>query len=106
MRSDPTIGQIAEKYGVSPAQIILAWHLNRGTTLAARSTSAERQKDNINVSFASCFLVHKSLRCLKLPTLKEEDFETINKLDRNQRVCNKANERGLIWGWTYEKIGW
>ncbi|KAH8082844.1 reductase AKOR2 [Cristinia sonorae] len=89
VRADPTISEIAKKYNVSPAQIILAWHLKRGVTVAVRSTSAERQKDNIN-----------------LPTLSEEDFQTINKLDRGQRVCNVPDERGMMWGWTKERLGW
>ncbi|TCD62003.1 hypothetical protein EIP91_007621 [Steccherinum ochraceum] len=89
VRNDPTIGEIAKKNGVSPTQIILAWHLRRGVTLCCRSTSAERQRENIN-----------------LPTLSDEDFETINKLNRDQRVCNFPNERGLVWGWTLERLGW
>ncbi|THH30980.1 hypothetical protein EUX98_g3222 [Antrodiella citrinella] len=89
VRSDATIGSLAEKYKVQPAQIILAWHGKRGVIVVPKSSSAEHQKENLN-----------------LPTLSDEDFATISNLDRNQRLCNKANERGIVWAWTYEQLGW
>ena len=49
VRSDPTIVALAEKYKVSPAQIILAWHVARGIVVVPRSSNVGRQKDNLNV---------------------------------------------------------
>ena len=38
--------------------------------------------------------------------MEPEDVKRITALDRNQRLCNSANERGKVWGWTYEQLGW
>lgn len=49
VRSDPLIVELAAKYKVSPAQVVLAWHLARGIVIVPKSANAERQKENINV---------------------------------------------------------
>lgn len=43
---------------------------------------------------------------MQLPKLDPEDVKRVTALDRGQRLCNKANERGKVWGWTYEQLGW
>ncbi len=43
---------------------------------------------------------------IQLPKLDPEDVKRINALDRGQRLCNAANERGKVWGWSYEQLGW
>lgn len=50
--SDPTIAELAGKYGVSPAQIVLAWHVARGVVAVPKSSNKERQKQNIAVSLS------------------------------------------------------
>lgn len=50
VRSDPLIVELAAKYKVAPAQIVLAWHLARGVVVVPKSSNAERQKENVNVS--------------------------------------------------------
>ncbi|KAH7929870.1 Aldo/keto reductase [Leucogyrophana mollusca] len=89
VRSDPDIGKLAAKYGVTPAQIILAWHLSRGCAVTPKSENEGRQKENIN-----------------LPTLSDEDIEVVTSLDRNERLCNFPNEAGKVYGWTMEQFGW
>lgn len=89
VRSDPTIVSLAAKYNATPVQVILSWHIRRGIVVVTKSTNKEHQKEN-----------------LELLMLSEDDFETINKLDKNQRVLNKANDRGTVFGWTYEELGW
>lgn len=49
MREDPTIGEIATKYGVTPTQIILAWHTERGVVAVPAARNPEHQKENLNV---------------------------------------------------------
>jgi glycerol 2-dehydrogenase (NADP+) len=61
VRSDPTILALAEKYSVSPAQVILAWHVARGTVAVPSSTDVARQKENINVRTAALPFFSKSL---------------------------------------------
>lgn len=47
--TDPLIVELSGKYKVSPAQIVLAWHLARGVVVVPKSSNVQRQKDNINV---------------------------------------------------------
>lgn len=89
VRKDPVIVELAAKYDVTPTQIILAWHLSRNVVVIPKSTNEERQKENFN-----------------LPTLEDEDVKKIDALDRGQRICNKAGEDGLVWGMSYEELGW
>ncbi|KAJ7221887.1 NADP-dependent oxidoreductase domain-containing protein [Mycena rebaudengoi] len=89
VRSDPTILALAEKYSVSPAQVILAWHVARGTVAVPSSTDVARQKENIN-----------------LPTLSTEDLTILTALDRNERVVNNIKSDGMLYQWTAEQYGW
>lgn len=50
VRNDPTIVALADKYKVSSSQIIMAWHVKRGTVAVPKSADAQRQKENITVS--------------------------------------------------------
>ncbi|KJA18238.1 hypothetical protein HYPSUDRAFT_79245 [Hypholoma sublateritium FD-334 SS-4] len=90
VRNDPLIVSIAEKYKVSPTQVIFAWHISRGTIIVPKSENPERQKQNIT-----------------LVQISEEDIGKIWHLDRGQRICNKADEKtGQVYGWTLEQLGW
>ncbi|KAJ7663800.1 NADP-dependent oxidoreductase domain-containing protein [Mycena polygramma] len=89
VRSDPTIVALAEKYEVTPTQVILAWHLARGVVAIPKSSNEERQKKN-----------------LILPILSVEDVASITALDRNERMVNKIGPDGKVWGWTAEQYGW
>ncbi|KAJ7089894.1 NADP-dependent oxidoreductase domain-containing protein [Mycena belliarum] len=88
VRSDPTIVALAAKYGVSAAQIILAWHVARGVSAVPKSADPQRQKDNVN-----------------LPTLSPEDVASITALDRGERIVNVLKE-GKHFGWSAERLGW
>lgn len=41
--------RIAEKYGKSPAQVMLRWQLQRGTVVIPKSANVDRMKQNIEV---------------------------------------------------------
>ena len=43
---DPRLAEIAEKYGVTPAQIVLRWHLEHRIVAIPKSTNAERIATN------------------------------------------------------------
>lgn len=47
--TDPAITAIGEKYGKTPAQVILRWHLDRGDVVFPKSTHRERLAENIDV---------------------------------------------------------
>jgi len=46
---DPVIAEIARKYGKTPAQVIIRWHLQEGLVAIPKSTHPERIRDNIDV---------------------------------------------------------
>lgn len=89
VREDATIVDLAKKYGVTGAQIVLAWHVQRGVLPIVKSSNAQRQKDNIT-----------------LPKLSVEDFTRVTALDRYERLCNKIGPDGKMSGWTAEQLGW
>jgi len=45
-----TIRSIAEDLGIPPAQLILSWALNRGTSIVVKSTNESRMKENLDSS--------------------------------------------------------
>lgn len=45
----PVIVQLAEKYGKTPAQVILRWHLERGEVIIPKSVHEDRIKENSEV---------------------------------------------------------
>jgi 2,5-diketo-D-gluconate reductase A len=46
---DPTITRIAEKYGKTPAQVTLRWHVQRGDVVFPKSVTRSRIQENIDV---------------------------------------------------------
>ena len=47
--TDPILQKIGAKYGKTPAQVILRWHLQRGIVVIPKSTHKERMAENFNV---------------------------------------------------------
>lgn len=43
------IAEIAKKYGKTPAQVMLRWHIQRGIVVIPKSTHIERMEENFNV---------------------------------------------------------
>jgi len=68
---DQLIGELAQKYAKKPAQVILRWHLDRGTIIIPKSVTPSRILENFGVFDFS---------------IEEEDMEKISTLDRNGRI--------------------
>ena len=47
---NPVLGEIAKGHGVSPAEVALAWAVQRGTNPIPKSTNAERQRKNLEAA--------------------------------------------------------
>lgn len=47
--ADPVIKGIAADLGVSPAQVILRWHVEQGTTVIPKASSPERMAENLDL---------------------------------------------------------
>lgn len=43
------VTSIAEKYGVTPGQVVLRWHVERGVIAIPKSATPSRQKENLDV---------------------------------------------------------
>jgi alcohol dehydrogenase (NADP+) len=86
---NPVIGAIAAEHGCSPAQVLLAWHLEGGISTIPKSVSATRLQENL----AAAEL-----------TLTPADLERIAALDQNLRLVN-----GSFWlmeggPWTLQSL--
>jgi 2,5-diketo-D-gluconate reductase A len=47
--TDPTVQAIGAKYGKSPAQVMLRWHIQEGRSAVPKSVRAERIAENFNI---------------------------------------------------------
>ena len=47
---DPVLAEIAARHGVTPAQVVLRWHLEIGITVIPKSARPERIQSNSNCS--------------------------------------------------------
>ena len=68
---DPTINDIAERAGHTPAQVVLRWHIERGDIIFPKSVTASRIRENFDI-FG-----------FELPG---EDVAAISALNKNQRT--------------------
>jgi 2,5-diketo-D-gluconate reductase A len=68
---DPTIDEIARRYGKTPAQVVLRWHIERGDIVFPKSVTPARIRENIGIFDFE---------------LSGEDVEAISALNRNERT--------------------
>jgi 2,5-diketo-D-gluconate reductase A len=46
---DPVVSEIAERVGRTPAQVVLRWHIQRGSIVFPKSTTPERIRENFEL---------------------------------------------------------
>ena len=68
---DPVIHEVAKRYGITPAQTILQWHLQQGRIIIPKSVTPSRIEENFAVGQVE---------------LTDECMESINALERNGRT--------------------
>jgi 2,5-diketo-D-gluconate reductase A len=68
---DPTIDEIARRYGKTPAQVVLRWHIERGDIVFPKSVTPARVRENIAIFDFE---------------LSGEDVEAISALNRDERT--------------------
>ena len=66
---DPVITAIAAQVGKTPAQVLLAWAVQRGTAVLTTPKGAARAKENFDIS-----------------ALPEDAFNEINRIRTRQRL--------------------
>jgi aldehyde reductase len=71
---DPVISAIAARVGKSPAQVLLAWAVQRGTALLTTPRTADRARENFNIS-----------------SLPEDALDEINRIQTRQRLNDVVN---------------
>ncbi|GJM90069.1 hypothetical protein PR202_ga06314 [Eleusine coracana subsp. coracana] len=76
---DPVIEDMAEKYGKTPAQLILRWSHQRNIVVIPKTSKVERLKENIEIFDFD---------------ISDEDMEEIKAIDKNHRT----NQPGKFWG--------
>ena len=68
------VERIAEAHGVTPAQVILRWHIENGTIIIPKSVHAERQRENLDLfGFALTPEEHAQIDALDDPTRAGHD---------------------------------
>ena len=77
--NDPVVGAIATAKGKSPAQVVLAWHVKRGTIPLPKTSRVERLPENINV----CDI-----------ELTDEEVAQIDALEQGLRMFDPATWEG------------
>ncbi|WP_103030402.1 aldo/keto reductase [Salinibacter altiplanensis] len=80
LMANPTINEIADAHGVSPAHVLLQWGLNRGTAVIPKSTTPAHIEDNLAAADLD---------------LSTDELQTIDTLDQNYRYLAGA-------AWTME----
>ena len=71
---DGTIEKIAAAHEVSPAQVILRWHIENGTIIIPKSVHADRQRENLDLfGFALTADEHAAIDALDGPTRAGHD---------------------------------
>jgi alcohol dehydrogenase (NADP+) len=78
---DPVISAIAARVGKTPAQVLLAWAVQRGTALLTTPRTAARAQENFNIS-----------------ALPQDAFDEINRIQTRQRFNEvvKTGSPGFI----------
>src|SRR5271169_6113150 len=78
---DPVLSAIAARVGKTPAQVLLAWAVQRGTALLTTPRTASRARENFNIS-----------------ALPEEALDEINRIQTRQRfnAVVKTGSPGFI----------
>jgi aldehyde reductase len=74
---DPVISAIAARFGKTPAQVLLAWAVQRGTALLTTPKTAARARENFDIS-----------------SLPEDAFNEINRIQTRQRL-NQVVKTGV-----------
>ena len=75
--TEDIIKELANKYGKTPAQIILRWHNQKGVIVIPGSKNPEHIKDNLNIFDFE---------------ISEEDMKKIDELDKNTPFYNQTDE--------------
>ena len=83
--SEPVFAELGKKYGKSPAQVILRWHVQMGFAVIPGSRNVDHIRDNFNILDFE---------------LTDSEMAEIAKLDRGERYYHRTDEQLVQFaGW-------
>ena len=91
LMNEPIFIELGEKYGKTPAQVILRWHTQMGFVVIPGSKNANHIRDNLNILDF---------------TLTGEEMAQIAELDKEERYYHRTDAQLVqfaAWQPTYEK---
>lgn len=91
LREEPIFAKLGEKYGKTPAQVILRWHTQMGFVVIPGSKNVDHIRDNLNI------LDFK---------LTDEEMSEIAKLDKGVRYYHRTDsqlDQFASWKPSFEK---
>jgi Aldo/keto reductases, related to diketogulonate reductase len=82
---EPVFAKLGQKYGKTPAQVILRWHVQMGFAVIPGSKNVDHIRDNLNILDF---------------TISEEEMAEIAKLDKGMRYYHRTEEQLVRFaGW-------
>ena len=81
LMEEPVFAELGEKYGKSPAQVILRWHTQMGFVVIPGSKNVDHIKDNLDIM---------DFR------LTEEEMARIAQLDRGERYYHRTTPSSTV----------
>ncbi len=75
---EPVFAELGKKYGKTPAQVILRWHVQMGFVVIPGSKNIDHIKDNLNIMDFE---------------LTADEMEEIAKLDKGERYYHRTDEQ-------------
>ncbi|EJC98432.1 Aldo/keto reductase [Fomitiporia mediterranea MF3/22] len=78
---EPTINKIANQLGMTPAQVVISWHVQRGTIVLPKSVTPSRIRENFEIR--------------ALPDDLFEELEAAAVLHKPMRTVNPSKDWGL-----------
>ncbi|SPO23259.1 probable GCY1 - galactose-induced protein of aldo/keto reductase family [Ustilago trichophora] len=95
IHEDKDLNEIAQKHDTTAANVALSWNVQRGVSVAPKSTNEKRMKQNIT-----------------LLKLSDEEMKQVDNISKDPKRHTRTNvsvlnkEKGTILGWTMEEMGW
>ena len=89
---EPVFAELGKKYGKTPAQVILRWHIQMGFVVIPGSKNVDHIKDNLNIMDFE---------------LTAEEMAEIAKLDKGERYYHRTEEQLVqfaAWKPEFEKV--
>ncbi len=89
---EPVFAKLGEKYGKTPAQVILRWHTQMGFVVIPGSKNVDHIRDNLNILDF---------------TLADDEMKEIAKLDKDMRYYHRTDaqlQQFASWRPAFEKV--